>query len=471
MSAVIFLGPSLSLAEARAVLPDATFLPPARQADLLTAVVNLRPRAVGLIDGVFLHQQSVWHKEILYALEQGMWVFGSSSLGALRAAETDSFGMIGIGTIYGLYASGELNDDDEVALSHGPQAEAYRKLSEPMVNVRATFAAARHAGVISAADEAMLLAAAKELHFTERVFPTILERGAGRGVGADSLRALSVFVQSDYVDLKAQDAVLLLEAIRDLDDAAEPPPVTHRTALNLGFETMYNRDRQVPAGGALVALDEIAEHVALHNPDFHDLSFNALNRALATVLARLVRVEASAADIADEDRRFRRRHDLLEDDVFAEWLTRNHLSTSEFRQLMREAAMCRALHRWLIYARFTERTTRLVLDELRWENRYEAWAQRAGSQQRVLAGADPLRLGPALDADTQSLLDEHAAWAGVRFDTDLTAWAEEAGFNSESDLRVGLLKARLGREALLALLLDTLSATPKPVVDSRERGA
>ncbi len=471
VSAVVFLGPSLPLARARAILPGATFLPPARQADLLTAVVNLRPRAIGLIDGVFLHQQSVWHKEILYALEHGHWVFGASSLGALRAAETDSFGMIGVGKIYELYASGELNDDDEVALSHGPGVDGYRKLSEPMVNVRATFAAARNAGVIGAGDEKVLLAAAKELHFTERLFGTILGRGLERGVGVEVIGRIRGFVESEYVDLKAQDAVLLLETIRDLDADAEPPPTTHHTALNLGFETMYNRDRQVPAGGGLVALDEIAEHVALHDPDFHHLNFNAMNRALATVLARLVRVEVTPDEIAEEGRRFRLRHDLLADATFAAWLPANHLSAAEFEALMREAALCRALHRWLIYARFTERTTRLLLDQLRWENRYEGWARRAGSQERLLDGADPLQLGPALDADTQFLLDDHEGWAGVRFDTDPVAWAEEAGFNSESDLRVGLLRARLSRDALLSLLQNSLPDNPAPVMNAPERGA
>lgn len=471
VDAVVFLGPSLPLAQARAILPGATFLPPARQADLLTAVVNLRPRAVGLIDGVFLHQQSVWHKEILYALERGIWVFGASSLGALRAAETDSFGMIGVGRIYELFASGELNDDDEVALSHGPAADGYRKLSEPMVNVRATLAAAHDAGVISDAEEMILLSSAKELHFSERVFSTILGRGLKLGIDLATARRLGTFVESEYVDLKAQDAALLLETIRDLDSEAQPPPPAHRTALNPGFETMYNRDRQVPAGGSLVALDEIAQHVALHDPDFHDLNFNALNRALSTVLARLVHVEVSPADISDEKQRFRLRHDLLDDASFDGWLTRNHLSAHEFEQLMREAALCRALHRWLIYARFTERTTRLLLDQLRWENQYEGWARRAGSQERLIDGADPLQPGPATDADTQFLFGDHQSWAGVRFDTDAAAWAEEAGFNSESDLRVGLLRSRLARDALLSLLEKALPDNPASVMNASERGA
>jgi hypothetical protein len=135
---VIFLGPSLPIAEAREIL-DAVYLPPAKQSDLLSAVTTYKPDIIGLIDGVFLNLPSVWHKEILYALEQGVAVYGASSMGALRAAETEAFGMVGVGEIYRMYASGELLDDDEVVMVHGPEDTGYRPFSEPMVNVRATF--------------------------------------------------------------------------------------------------------------------------------------------------------------------------------------------------------------------------------------------------------------------------------------------------------------------------------------------
>jgi hypothetical protein len=128
------LGPSLPIHEAEEIL-SAVYLPPARQTDLLTAAINLRPDVIGLIDGVFLHSLSVWHKEILYALNHGILVYGASSMGALRAAETAEFGMIGVGEIYRQYASGELQDDDEVALAHASADQGHRKVSEPMVNI------------------------------------------------------------------------------------------------------------------------------------------------------------------------------------------------------------------------------------------------------------------------------------------------------------------------------------------------
>ena len=92
---VVFLGPSLAAAEARQLLP-ARYLSPVRCGDVLR-VRRLRPRAIAIIDGLFESISAVWHKEILLALEDGIAVFGASSMGALRAAELDTFGMVGIG--------------------------------------------------------------------------------------------------------------------------------------------------------------------------------------------------------------------------------------------------------------------------------------------------------------------------------------------------------------------------------------
>jgi hypothetical protein len=53
-------------------------------------------------------------------MEQGVHVFGAASMGALRAAEMHSLGMVGIGTIFQWYRDGKIVADDEVAVRHGP---------------------------------------------------------------------------------------------------------------------------------------------------------------------------------------------------------------------------------------------------------------------------------------------------------------------------------------------------------------
>jgi hypothetical protein len=252
--------------------------------------------------------------------------------------------------------------------------------------------------------------------------------------------------------------VLLLETIRDIPENQEPPPVEHRTAVNPGLETMYNRERQVEVGDCLVPLAGIADYVALHNLEFHTLNFNALNRTLAVLLARLLHVEVSSSEIEQESQRFRQRNGLEDGDTFTEWLAHNNVALGEFDVLMKEAAMCRSLHRWLIYARFAERTTRLVLDQLRWENHYQEWAARAANQQLLLDSPSTRSLSETLDASTAWLVESHQEWTGVQFDTDPLEWAEEAGFHNKAALKLGLARASVARQNLLALLEETLAS-------------
>ena len=109
---VVFLGPSLSEEEAQALVP-CRVLPPAGQGDVWRAL-SLRPRAIALVDGVFEAQPSVWHHELLAALDAGVAVFGGGSMGALRAAELVDHGMVGVGQVFEAYRRGELVDDAEV---------------------------------------------------------------------------------------------------------------------------------------------------------------------------------------------------------------------------------------------------------------------------------------------------------------------------------------------------------------------
>ena len=117
---------------------DAEYMPPAGHGDVLRAALR-RPRVIAIVDGVFERTPAVWqHKEILFALSEGIHVYGAASMGALRAAELDRFGMRGVGDVYRAYAEGMLEDDDEVAVAHTDAEHGFRALSDSMVDVRAT---------------------------------------------------------------------------------------------------------------------------------------------------------------------------------------------------------------------------------------------------------------------------------------------------------------------------------------------
>jgi hypothetical protein len=453
---VIFLGPTMSVDEAKTLLPDAIYRPPAGQGDLLSVTVNLRPQVIGLLDGVFLQSLSVWHKEILYAIEQGVHVFGASSMGALRAAELDVYGMRGIGEIYQRYTSGELMDDDEVALAHESAEFGFKKLSEPLINLRATFAAAVAQGLLSAAQHDQIVAIAKRIYFGDRVVPLILQQAVDAGLPATVAKALRGFCKDHYVDLKREDGRAMLQTIAALPTDLAPAEPVVKTVRSPGFDTMYNRDRTVPVAGREIPVAAISNYAAVHDADYVNTHFNALNRFATVALARLLEVEVSPAEVEDERRRLRVRLELEHDQAFDVWLLANHLSLDGFRVLATELALCRRMHRWFLYARWTQRSTSIYLDQLRLEGRYEDAAARAAGHERLVG------LGEGCDGfedwlhKTDALVADHEAWTDLRLDTDPATWAEDAGFHSKRDLKLELLRARVGRLTLLRAFSDQL---------------
>jgi hypothetical protein len=207
---IVFLGPSLDRAEAHKILP-ASYRQPAARGDIIRAVEE-GADIICLIDGVFHQDSAVAHREILYAVGQGVRVIGASSMGALRAAELDVLGMVGIGQVYHQYRKGILESDDEVALIFDPSTGL--ALSEPLVNIRATLQAAEEKGVIGADIHTVLLEAARGLYYPERTYRRVCE-AAREAISSSTCDAFLEFVRTEAVDVKREDAIRALEYIRD----------------------------------------------------------------------------------------------------------------------------------------------------------------------------------------------------------------------------------------------------------------
>ena len=206
---VVFIGPSLPLEEAKKILPTAEFLPPATRGDLTNAVAA-GAKTIALIDGVFFQDRAVGHREILAAVRSGVSVCGSSSMGALRASEMDTLGMTGVGEIYHWYKDGKIIADDEVGLVY--DSVTHTALSEPMVNIRASFAAAKAAGVLDEADETKLLCACKAIYYPDRTYRRVIREAS---ITKEKKSALAAWLETNAVDQKRLDAVECLTCVRD----------------------------------------------------------------------------------------------------------------------------------------------------------------------------------------------------------------------------------------------------------------
>jgi hypothetical protein len=240
MIAIVFSGPSLPPSKAPFVA-GVEWRPPVRQGDLYKAALS-RPALIGVIDGTFELVPTVWHKEILWAMAHGIHVYGAASIGALRAAELDDFGMKGIGEVYRQFRTGVLRDDDEVAVLHGPQEIDYAQVTEAMVNIRATIKQALHFGMVEPAVAAELLRIAKSLFYKNRSYDAILKTAAELGLSPDALSRLAHWLPAGQVDQKRLDALEMLEAMREhLMRGVSPLQVSYQFAHTFAWENARQR--------------------------------------------------------------------------------------------------------------------------------------------------------------------------------------------------------------------------------------
>ena len=216
---VVFLGPTLDHDTAASRL-DAIYRAPAEQGSIVRAVCELDPRSIVLIDGAFASVPAVRHKEILWALSEGIPVIGAASIGALRAAELTAFGMGGHGLIYRWYRATPFADDDEVAVAMTPPELGARPLSDALINIRLTLRLAERRGLVRRADRLRLCGLARSLHFVERRYATLFAGARAAGLGSPSaLDALADWVAHNAVDQKHADALSLLSTLAAMRDS------------------------------------------------------------------------------------------------------------------------------------------------------------------------------------------------------------------------------------------------------------
>nr|WP_239657125.1 TfuA-like protein [Mycobacterium riyadhense] len=161
-----------------------------------------------IVDGLFFQHAPVRHKELLTLLDGGIRVVGSSSMGALRAAELHPFGMEGYGWVFEGYRDGNLDADDEVAMVHGEPEDGYPVFVDALVNIRHTLGRAVEIGLLSAQLAADLIETARRMPFTARTWHRLLA-----AVGVPEISCLAKQLQELRVDIKHADALVALHNI------------------------------------------------------------------------------------------------------------------------------------------------------------------------------------------------------------------------------------------------------------------
>ena len=427
----IFTGPTLAAAEAGRVL-DAVYLPPAAQGDVYRAA-RRRPWAIGIIDGYFDTVPSVWHKEILWAMREGIHVFGSASMGALRAAELAAFGMEGVGAVFDAYRRGELEDDDEVTVVHAPAEKGYRALSAAMVNIRATLAAAEAQQIIRPPMRAALIQIAKDMFYPDRTYPRLLEAAAAAGLAGAELEALQAWLPGGQVDQKREDALAMLRTIgQRLAAGLEPKRVRYHFEHTIYWEHVCQTAGEADPGANLSddhsPVRMLLDEARLDSTTYQLARQGTIARVLAQALTEQQGQRATPERVEEAIRSFRRARGLLQAETMAEWLKANDLDADRFADLMEETALVTSTTRWAALS-----TTSRIVDQLRLDGVYPRLHERAGHKQRILEEAG--LANPDLDGaglTREELLQWYFAERGDgSIPLDLQQYALDAGFRDE----------------------------------------
>lgn len=382
---VVFAGPSAAAADLQPILPEAVYLPPAHRGDVFHAARRGADRIV-LIDGYFDTVPAVWHKEIIDALSRDVVIYGASSIGALRAAELERFGMIGVGEVFAEVRAGLL-DDDDVAIAHDPEADGSVSRSVAMVNIRWTLRAAVAAGVLDADEGRALDHLAKSVYYPDRSYRRLVhDARRGAVVLQSSMDAFEQWLPANAVDVKGADARRVVERVRHDTDADQRPP-----GRPVHLPTRFFHDfvgEESARDGLRVDQWSVLDELRADPQRFAEVRDEADRRRICIELARSAGVRPDQRMIDDAAEELRRRLGLFEIEDLDAWIAAAGWSDADYAAFVEREA----LRRWG-ENRVAQVESLDLLDVLRVSGEFGPLAERAETRaEQVAAGAVDDRL-------------------------------------------------------------------------------
>jgi len=405
---IVFAGPTIGADQLASAFEESGAVlivdPPAARGDVARAV-DRGADAIGVIDGFYEHQPSVHHKEILWAIEQGARVYGSSSMGAIRAAECAAFGMIGVGRIYEAFAAGDL-DDDDVSIAHASAEDGYTPISEAMVNIRATLELAVSLAVVDEHTARLLDQVAKQRFYAEREWNGIETAAVQQGAPEVTVHGFRSWrVGHGTVDAKRRDAELLASRIvQDLGTGGPSPLVSFRTTVTAHFDRMLAEERSLGGSGSdALWRQPLLEELRLHPGLFERVAHEAVRRGFARHVGQRSGATPEQASIDAASDRLRQRLGLFEPDELHRWLDQHQLTFDDYT-LMVERELFTHLGDQMV----PSMDDHDLLDVVRLLGLAGRLGQRADAKVALLRGAGVEEAGGA--GPTEVTVDEALEW-------------------------------------------------------------
>jgi hypothetical protein len=209
MKLKIYSGLSLAKKDVKRLCPSAEFSLPIGRSEIIKDIKS-GVQVIGIIDGVFLQNKAVSPAEIMDALRCGVSVYGSSSMGAMRAAELSPYGMVGVGRIYEHITVTPYFRDDYLGQIFFENSET---ASLPFLDFAFGIEDAYQQGTITGKTGFSLLETYESLHFSERNIPALCQRiRSTRRRPEAMIKALGLVAKS-ITSTKRQDGLALLRKI------------------------------------------------------------------------------------------------------------------------------------------------------------------------------------------------------------------------------------------------------------------
>jgi hypothetical protein len=350
-------------------------------------------------------------------------------MGALRAAELDFLGMIGVGKIYEWLRDGVTEDDSEVVLNYTVHGGVYRPLTVPLVDIRA--GVEHYQREFSQEPEIIKTVTA---FFQEMQGTYYMERTPEF---CEEVWANHLGVSYPCIPQKELDATQLLSDFAEFLPAAKIKPSPEH--LSGAFQALYDRDRRIMVKGRAIPQQHIDSYVLLHNPEYERISWDAANQELALVLCNALYIMVSIEDIERESNRFQQRCGLETKADFYSMLAANGWTQHEYDRLLIQNARIRKLQHALSVSKQSRRNTRAVLDYLRTHQAFDYWALQAAQKEELIKeqGVDDWG-GIDLERSPWTMLERHFESEGLEFKCSREEYLLETGFSNQHELAIAL---------------------------------
>lgn len=207
---IVFAGPSLPLLSEQ-ILNKIELRPPIKRGDLDSFFDVKNTGTILIIDGVFGSTLSISSTECREILFKGWCLIGASSMGALRASDLWSVGMIGIGDIYNLFRIGVLRSEADVAVAINPKT--HEEVSVSIVHIRFILAHLEKEKHITKGQSRRLLIQARGFFWFERNWDDILSKWKESGLENPVLDEIRKLISDKAAHPKKLDAYLALTTV------------------------------------------------------------------------------------------------------------------------------------------------------------------------------------------------------------------------------------------------------------------